>query len=108
LINSDKFGKGVPLSLFYLDNDQFTEKTFSKPNLSYSVLLYSQGPSYSCMLLERDIARSLIMRLFLLQGKDLRYFEPFTKASDLTRRTQIMVYRVNWEKFLEDIGENSN
>jgi hypothetical protein len=44
------------------------------------------------------------MRLYFLGGKGLRYFEPFIKETDPTNRTQILVYKINWEKFGKDNG----
>ena len=101
-IESPKFGRGVPLSLFYSEGNDWVEKRFENAKLSYSVLLYREGESYNCVLLDRKLARSLLMRLYFGDGAGLKYFTPLIRESDLTHRTQIRVYRVDWEKFLAD------
>jgi hypothetical protein len=50
------------------------------------------------MVLDRQLARSLLFRLYFFEGKGLKYFEPFIKERDLTGRTKIFVYRIAWEK----------
>jgi hypothetical protein len=100
-INSPLYGKGVPQSLFFLDGDEFVEKKFPNANLTYSVALVERGGGYYSILLERDTARSMLIRMFYFGGKGLKFLEPVTQAADSTHRTEIYLYRVNWEKFME-------
>ena len=44
-----------------------------------------------------------MVTLYFFDGKGLKYFRPFAKEKDLTRRTQIFVYEVDWTKFTDDI-----
>jgi len=96
---SQKYGKGIPMSLFYLKDDAVIEKKLDNANLPFSVILYKTGKSFNTILLDRKLAQSLFIRLFFFEGKGLKYFHPFTKTSDLTGRTQIYVYSVDWETF---------
>jgi len=104
-VSSSKYGKGVPQSIFHIDDDHLVETKLDNANLSYSVILTENNGLYGCVFLDRPLARSLVMRLYFLKGADLKYFRPFTQQTDLTRRTQLYVYEVDWKKFLEDIGE---
>jgi len=101
-INSPTYGRGTPYSLFYLEGDKIVEKVFENPNLSYSVVLLEDPSQHSCILLDRNLANSLLMRLFFFKGKGLRYFKPFIEASDLTQRTQIQTYEIDWDQFEKD------
>ena len=104
-IISEKFGKGEPLSVIYLKDGQVTEKLLPKPNLNYSVMLFQDEGAYKCILLDSQLARSLLMRMFFFNGKGLKYFTPFVKEKDLTGRTEILIYKIEWEKFLKDLQE---
>jgi len=102
-IKSATFGDGVPLSIFYMTPYGVKEREFHNATLSYSVMLIEDRGSPRCLLMDRRLANSLIMKLFYFNGNGLRYFEPLTREKDLTGRTEIAVFRVNWENFLADI-----
>ena len=104
-VDSSKFGQGVPLSLFYQEGDEFIEKRYPKASLPYSVVLFRRQETYQCVLMDRDIAKSLVVRLFFFNGVGLKHLKPFILESDLTKRTKILVYEIDWESFLNEIGE---
>jgi hypothetical protein len=106
-INSEKYGKGVPNSLFYLEGDRIVEKKYPKPDFSYSIILAKRNQEYLCVLSDHDLAQSLLFQLYYFQGKGLKYLRPFCAESDLTRRTEILVYEVDWQKFLIDLGDDA-
>jgi len=99
-INSETFGKGRPQSLFYLKDNRIIEKKLENASLPYSVILAKRDKKYTATLMDSSLARSLMMRLYFFEGKGLKYIRPFSKEKDLTGRTQIYVYKVDWEKFL--------
>jgi hypothetical protein len=99
-IQSPQYGSGVPLSIFYLQGDQIIEKKFYNATLGYSVLLV-EDPVPFTVLLDRHLAQSLLVKLYYFQGKGLTYFKPFSFEKDLTNRTRIFVYEVDWQAFLE-------
>ncbi len=104
-VASPTYGKGVPQSIFYVENGNMVEKKLNNATLGYSVILTQLDGVYECVLLDSALAKSLLMRLYFLEGADLRYFRPFTQEMDLTRRTRIYVYEVDWPRFLADLSE---
>lgn len=104
-INSEKFGRGVPDSIIYLQGDRVVEKKFPAPHFNYSVLVAQQRGKggYVCVLADQDLAESLLLRLYYFQGRGLKYLKPFCYETNLTRRTEILVYEVDWGKFLADL-----
>ncbi len=108
-INSQMFGKGIPKSIFYLENNSVHEKEFPEANLSYSVMLISPSPNeYNCILLDRPLAQSLLMRLYFYDGAGLSFIKPVINESDLTKRTVIKVFEINWDGFKKKIGDVNN
>ncbi|MDP2654622.1 MAG: STT3 domain-containing protein [Candidatus Omnitrophota bacterium] len=104
-VNSEKYGQGTPFSVIYPKGDSIAEDIQPAATLPYTALLSLRGDLVQAFLMERDIAKSLIMRLYYLEGKGLKYLRPFAKERDLTGRTQIYVYEVLWEEYLKDIGD---
>ncbi len=102
-ISSKKFGKGIPQNLVYLENNELVEKRLPNANLLYSVILFKENGVYNAMVVDPRLANSLIFRLYFFEGKGLKYFEPFLKEADLTKRTKIFVYKVDWQKFKADL-----
>lgn len=105
-VNSPRYGKGIPQSIFYIENGHLVEKTLQNPSLPYSVILSQVDSLYECVLLDRPLARSFIMRLYFLKGADLKYLKLFTKEEDLTRRTRIYVYEIDWDRFNADLQKD--
>ena len=99
-IDSKKFGKGIPYSIFYLKDGLVTEKKFSDATLRYSAVLSKKDGTYTCILADRQLAGSLLFHLYYFEGKGLQYIKPFLKESDMTKRTQIYGFEVDWEKYL--------
>jgi asparagine N-glycosylation enzyme membrane subunit Stt3 len=100
-INSSKFGHGVPLSLVYLDEatNRVVEKKSDKGNLSYSLVFFKDNNNTPrCVLMDRLLANALIMKLYYFDGKGLDHFKLFAKEQDITGRTKIFVYQVDWPK----------
>lgn len=102
-INSPKFGIGTPISIFYEQDGRVVEKILPRAGLPYSVLYSNRDGTPQCVLLDRHIAKSLLMKMYYFEGKDLQYFRRIIKESDLTKRTAIYVYAVDWKKFLKDL-----
>jgi dolichyl-phosphooligosaccharide-protein glycotransferase len=105
-IESEKYGKGIPFSILYSDGNTILEQEQSGATLPYSVVLFSEGERNSAILLDRKLAHSMMVRLFYLGGRGLKYFEPFSQAADSTKRTEILVYKVNWDQFEKDLQES--
>lgn len=95
--------KKIPLSTFYLQNDKIIEKKEPQANLPYSVILFKEHDKYGSIMLDRRLAQSLLIQLYFFEGKGLRYIQPFLEESDLTKRTVIKVFSVNWEDFIKDM-----
>ena len=102
-VASKKYGKGQPFSIFYFDEkkQKIIEKISPKSNLPFSAILVKDNNKWTCVLLERQLAKSLLVKLYFFNAKGLKYFETFIENSDLTNQTKIKVYRINWEKFTE-------
>ncbi len=98
-INSPKFGKGIPGSLIYENNNQVVEQKLKGANLPYSVMIFTNASTPKCMLADSALARSMLFRLYNYGGKGLTIFEPFIDERDTTERTKILVYKINWDKF---------
>jgi len=103
IIASDEYGKGIPESIVYSKNNLLINKKLQGSTHSYSVVLVGNNPqNYFCILMDEVLANSLIVRLRYFNGIGLKYFKPFIEEKDLTRRTNILVYEVDWDAFLKD------
>ena len=85
-----------PKSVFYLEDDEIKEKPVSGDTLPYSVLLIEKNKTYSCFLLERSTAQSLLFKLYYLKGKGLKHFRPYIYNEDETTGTTIIVYKIEF------------
>jgi len=100
LINSKEFGRGKPMYLIYFDGNTVREAKQENASLNISVLIIKENNGhYHCQLIDYALAKSLLFQLYYFQGKGLKYFQPFIHEVDLTGRTDIYVYKIDWGKF---------
>lgn len=101
-IDSPSFGRGIPQSIFFVQDGQVVELPFDSPTLGYSVTLFEEAGRPSVVLMDRYLAKSLIMRLFYFGDRGMRYVRAFTEKSDLSRQTDIRVFEVDWDAYQRD------
>lgn len=97
-IASAKYGTGTPLSIVYFDGLKVVEKEFPNPTLSYSLVLFKENARSYCRLMDRELARSLLVKLYFFRGQGLELFTPLTLQSSMTGRDEIFVFGLNREK----------
>jgi hypothetical protein len=99
-VRSKTYGQGIPYSIVYLDPHKkiVTEKPLPGASLTYSVVYFTDRQSKKAILMDRLLANSLIVKMYYFEGKGLEYFEPFAQEQDLTGRTRIFIYKINWPK----------
>jgi hypothetical protein len=86
-----------------VQDERIVEKHFPDATLGYAVYLVPDPKEgYLCVLMDRDLARSLIMRLYYFQGTGMNDFELLTEKKDLTGRTHLMVFQVKWARDTEE------
>lgn len=107
-IASPKFGQGIPKSIIFVDNNTINEKTMANANLGFSVVFFQQdspsGP-YTAIVMDQSIANSLMMKMYYLEGKGLRYFRLFDKQKSIGGRTILYTYKIDWQRYFEDLEE---
>ncbi len=99
VVNSPKFGHGIPAAVVYLDeaSGHVVEKPLTNATLGYAAVIFrDQQNTPHCILMDQMLAGAIIMKLYYFDGKGLDYFKPFAKEQDLTGRTKIFVYKVKW------------
>ncbi len=100
-VNSPKFGRGIPQSVIYLDEDkgQVVERALPGASLGYSAVFYKDNNNLPhCALMDRGLANSLVIKMYYFDGKGLENFKLFSKEEDLSGRTKVFIYEVKWPK----------
>lgn len=101
-----KFGEGTPQNIIYQEDNQFVIKPLMG-DLNFSVVLMkATDDRYSCQIMDTRLAQSLLMRLYHFHGAGLKYFKFFSDDMDLTGRTRIVVYEIDWRKYYGDRNED--
>lgn len=97
-VASSKYGTGTPVSIVYFNGNQVVEKEFSTPTLGYSIVLFKENTRYYCRLMDQELARSLLVKLYFFRGQGLEMFTPLSLQSSMTGRDEIFVFGLNREK----------
>ncbi|HLF19108.1 MAG TPA: STT3 domain-containing protein [Candidatus Omnitrophota bacterium] len=96
-VGSPQFGTGIPQSIFYLKNDEVIEQKLPMASLPYSAVLFEKNGTKGVVLMDRPLAQSLLVKLYFFEGKGLKSIKPFVHERDLTGRTDIYVFEVDWQ-----------
>ncbi len=102
VIDSEEFGRGVPQSIIFVRDGEIVEQVFDNPTLGYSVTLYLDSGKHFAVLMDRYLAKSMIMRLYYFGDIGMRYVRRFSERTDLTRQTDIRIFEVDWDAFQRD------
>ncbi|MCM8792537.1 MAG: hypothetical protein NC826_05310 [Candidatus Omnitrophica bacterium] len=86
----------VPRSFFVLKEDRFVEYFPELPvNVRFSVFIIPlKENKYLCFLADREMADSLFVRLYFLNGKGTKYFIPLISAEE--GNNYIRVFNIAW------------
>lgn len=85
----------APKSLFIFQQDKLEEIIFPKNDLEFSVLVIRNPQGYKAILLDRELANSLFVRLYFLNGAGLKYFKPVMEEKD--GEAYIRVFEIMWD-----------
>jgi len=88
---------GTPESIILPISGGLSEKQMEKPDIKLSVLFIRRsGNRSSCIVAPSHVLKSVIFRLYYLNGTGLTLFEPFILEENPTLATRIMIYRIKW------------
>jgi asparagine N-glycosylation enzyme membrane subunit Stt3 len=97
---------GTFSELTIIDN---TTRKYESDNASISLgMLLSinrdgDQPTYTALISDPLLTDSVFTRLFFLDGQNMKYFDKFYDTTDITGQ-RIIVWKVNWDKFLDENG----
>jgi hypothetical protein len=101
-VDSPTFGKGIPQAIIYKEAGKVITKSLPGASLSYAAVFFQRNGSNFCVLMDMNLAQSLLMKLYFFSGTCYRYIRPFFDNEDMSGRTQIQIFEVDWEKFFEE------
>jgi len=93
--DQDPAGRGVPRSLFYMDNGVFKEVGQEKPDLAYSAIVFKEKGEYKSLLCDTALAKSMLVRMYFFGGEGLDFLKLFDKSVD-DKGSAIYVYEIVW------------
>jgi hypothetical protein len=84
----------IPRSLFVLIGNNLVEIGMPNANVGFSALVVKTKEGYKSILLDRQLANSLFVRLYFFNGMGLRHFAPFIESEQGTEH--IRVFNIVW------------
>jgi len=87
--------RGIPSALYYMEDGVFHEEPQSEATLDFSVLLMGKEQEVKSILLDPILAKSLLLRLYYLEGEGLEHFRLWSRETD-ENDNAICVYEIVW------------
>jgi hypothetical protein len=84
----------IPRSLFVVTGNNLVEIAFPKANLGFSMLVAKGKEGYKSILLDRQQANSVFVRLYFFNAFGLRYFAPFIQSQE--NQDYLRVFNIVW------------
>jgi len=72
----------IPRSIFFQVGNDLVETPCPNPNVPFSVLIFGTKDGYRSILLDRELGKSIFVRLYFLGGKGLKHFTSFIDAEE--------------------------
>jgi len=96
--SADDSSYKIPKSLFLFNQDKFEENAYEKNDYDFSVLIFKDKEDYRAILLSPELAKSMFVRLYFLNGAGLGHFKPFITQEDKDDENTdyIRVFEINW------------
>ncbi len=91
--NEEKYK--LPKSLFLADGGNISEEVYPESDSRYSTLLLEKRDMFKLILLSPELAKSIFVRLYFLNGLGLNNFVLFTKEGSGDNR--ILVFEIKWD-----------
>ncbi len=92
-IDSPKYGHGAPQFVEALRDGEIVEQHQPNASLKYAAILYDDNGTPACRLMDEDLARSLLIKLYYFNGAGLKNFQLLTSVADDSGRTQIKIFK---------------
>ena len=91
-----------PQSIVYLNESEFVEKRYNVNTIpeDLSVLLIPEGDGFSSLVASPELANSIFVRMFFLNGHGLKHFRLLLTTED---GTEIWVWQADWEGKQENL-----
>ncbi|MBL7196465.1 MAG: hypothetical protein ISS47_00040 [Candidatus Omnitrophica bacterium] len=87
---------GIPYSVVYVKDGVLEENILENSNVEYSVLLYKQDQDlYKSIFLDKDLSKSMFIRMYFLKGEGLEYFNKLLEEKT-PEGNSVYVYEINW------------
>jgi len=84
-----------PKSLFIFNQGILGEIVYPGDTLDFSTLIFKIEQDYYALMLDRELARSIFVRLYFLNGAGLKYFKPFIQEQKESK--YIRVFGIDWK-----------
>ncbi len=84
----------VPRSFFVLQDNDMVEVPCENSNVPASAVIAKVKDVYTCILLDRELGKSLFVRLYFFNGQGLKHFLPFIDADE--GNNYIRVFFISW------------
>ena len=86
----------IPGEVIFITKDKVEEKTV-KGDKGYSLLFSEKGDTYEEILLDRQLAHSMLIKLYFMKGRGLKYFQLCEQEENKGKNTYIYLYKINWD-----------
>jgi dolichyl-diphosphooligosaccharide--protein glycosyltransferase len=86
-----------PASLFWMSDGKLVEKSFPGETARESALLMERSGEYTSVIAAPELARSMLFRMYYLDGIGLLAFRPFLEHRDPDTGTVLRVYEIDWD-----------
>jgi len=90
--------QGRPSQLFYLERGKLVSRAFEENVLKVSALFFEAEGTYYSVIADARLIRSLLFRLYYLNGQGLDLFRPLVSRGSLAGGTVVRVFELEREK----------
>ena len=85
----------IPGEIIFITQERIKEKAL-KGDSGYSLLFLESRDTYEAILMDKRLARSMLIKLYFMKGKGLQHFQLVEQEENKETGMRIYLYKINW------------
>jgi len=93
----DLLGKWIiPAEIIFVTQNGLNENYNKNGDSGYSCIILEEGNTYKAVLLSKEVAHSVLARLYFMKGSGLKHFNLVEQEENKEKNEHLYLYKINW------------
>jgi hypothetical protein len=97
VFRDDWFGNWImPEEIIFVNQKEASQIHNKEGDNGYACIILKTGNTYGAVLLSKELAHSMLAKLYFMKGSGLKYFKLAEQEENKKRNAHLYLYKINW------------